>query len=309
MIKRSQYLGIFFVLLVFFKFILIITPITSSASCPPVCIALNEAEKTANVGPGDNGAVNFSGMVYVETVGPGTSIQKMEVTLSVDAGDWPAAVTPTVMIFEPHEHEKPFFVTVQVPLGTDFGDNGDVYIDGKACLKPGIPVYNHIPGTRGIISIAPYCIMNLSCPRPDKSGNPGDTVRYDLIIKNDGNGDDRFVISSGNRSGYPESYKPFACQTRNLEVFVERGGEARIQVNITIDNRAKPGIFPIFITAASLTQMEVMNVSAKETCSITLEIEEKDATWLGFKFFLYSGGIAVLLCIALGLILLKKRRN
>jgi len=58
-----------------------------------------------------------------------------------------------------------------------------------------------------------------------------------------------------------------------------------------------------------LTQMEKANVSVKETCFITLEIEVNDAIGLGKKFFLYSGGITILLCLVLSVILLKKRKK
>ena len=306
MIKRRISIGKFVVFLVLLNIILIVIPKTSNASSQPVLITLNEAEKSANVGPDDNGTVNFSGMVYVDVIGPGQNIQSIEVTLSADAEDWPATVIPTVMVFESNEHDKPFNVTVQVPLGTDFNDSGMVEIKGKYRYKPGIHEFD-ISSKKGIITIAPYCIMNISCPNPEKGGNPGDTVRYDLIIMNDGNGDDRFAIGVENLSGLPKGSGILSI-SRN-EVLVERGGEAKVQVIITIDDRANPGIYPISLSAMSLTQMEKANVSVKETCFITLEIEVNDAIGLGKKFFLYSGGITILLCLVLSVILLKKRKK
>jgi len=307
MIDKNHRLGRFILLSVLIVLTLPSIP-AAPASSQPVTIRLDEAERTAHVGPGDNGTVVFHGIVQNELVGPGQSLQTLEVTLQADAGDWSAAVTPEIMIFKPDEHEKSFTATVRVPPGTDVNETGRVDINGKYRYKPGIQEVN-IHGASAIIPIAPYCSMNLSCQHPEKGGRPGDTVRYEIAIANDGNGDERFNISMDileATSGSAEH--PCVWEHSRYIVSVERGKDAIAYVNLTLVRNAPPGICSIEVRASSLVQEE-RGSTAEETFVLTLIVKERNDVGSNVGWYVLGGAGILSLVLVMGGIMIARRRG
>jgi len=162
---------------------------TEDASAAQVTgtIALDQDVVTAHVGPGEDGIVEFTGTVTVDSIGPGENVQTIEVSLTASS-DWPATITPSSMMCSASQvgTPMPFEVTVRVPNFADATTVGEVVVNGRIRTVPGALYHNLAPAT-GVIEIAPYAILYVRCDEPVREARSGDTAAFTLDVKNDGN--------------------------------------------------------------------------------------------------------------------------
>jgi len=174
--------------------LLAVIPIGSEGAKPEGSISFDTTEQTANVGPGEDGIVNFTGTVEVDAIGPGQNIQYVVVTLEA-ACTWPSTVSPATIYFTAEEtgNPKPFNVSTKVPNFTPATNSSQIVVTGSVRTMPGTPVSYKMSPATGIITIAPYAILTLSCEEPTKNVEQGRQTNYSLRVKNDGN--DKGIIT------------------------------------------------------------------------------------------------------------------
>ena len=202
----------------------------ADAAQPVATVKLDTAEQTAKVGPGDTGIVRFTGTVDVLMIGPGSNVQMIVVTLSADSG-WATTITPTVMSFNAQAlTQKIFEVIVKVPNFTSFQTVGSLSITGTVGAKPGAVTYK-VPETKGIITIAPYFMVTVSCEEPYIEISPGDPLLFSMKIKNEGNTKDRLNIDITNDDELAKAEWVVTLGTRTL--FIDESKEDVVKVAVT----------------------------------------------------------------------------
>lgn len=217
-----------------FLFIMVELPDSAEAAQVTAQLSLDNAEQKASVGPGETGVVRFTGTVKVEMIGPGQSVQMIQVTLTASAG-WPATVTPSSITFLASQtgQAHPFEVVVRVPNFTSFTQNGEVIIGGSVQTLPGAPVRYNIPETKGIISINPYFLVRVQCDEPYMEISPGDQFMYQLKIRNDGNTPDNINIKIDEESFKKLSGDHWVVTLSTNTIMVQEGKTENIPVSIS----------------------------------------------------------------------------
>lgn len=186
---RNRLIVVFVIFMILSTTLVIIIPIGSKGAQPVGSICLDTTEETAHVGPGEDGIVTFTGTVEVDLTGPGKNFQTVIATLEVGS-TWPASITPTTMHFTAQETGmvKPFEVTIKVPNFTSTSMNEQFVVSGSVRASPGPPVSYRMSPATGLITIAPYAILSLSCEDPYKNIGQGNMASYLLRVRNNGNG-------------------------------------------------------------------------------------------------------------------------
>ncbi len=241
---------------------IITSPSLASAETPlqvpglQVYIELLEFNKTANVGPEDDGLVTFDGSVHV-TKPPATEVI---VTLSADSDLVSATVSPVTLTFQT-EGEQEFSVSARANSGESAETVGTVVVTGTWRLTPGGFTGTAQPaeGVTARVLIAQYYDFSLSTNTNKVETNGGDTVEFDLTIQNEGNGLDTFFIEVTNENDLNDKefqvsvseseVDIYEHQSSIIKIFVttpENTGEGKHEliVQVTSDNGATEGLSP-----------------------------------------------------------------
>ncbi|MCK5561125.1 MAG: hypothetical protein KAJ51_11045 [Thermoplasmata archaeon] len=228
----------------------------SQLSGPQVYIELLEFNKTANVGPGEDGVVTFNGLVQV-TKPPGTEVI---VTLSADADLVSATVSPVTLPFN-DEEEKPFSVSARADSHESAETVATLVVTGTWVLNPGgFPGTAQPPGgVTARVFIAQFYDFSLSSNMLKAETEGSDSVELELTINNEGNGMDTFRIKVLNE--YDLDDKDFQVsvsesevdiyeyQSSSIKIFVTTpdtsgSGKHEVIVQVTSDNGAREGLPP-----------------------------------------------------------------
>lgn len=281
-------------------------PRNVSAAQPVATISLYEAEKSAAVEPGALGMVNFTGIVEASMIGPGQNLQSVTVHLGVDAGDWDASVSPSSFDFSQGEGSagKAFSVTVAVPLGIPAGTEREVVVSGTATAQPGGQTSDATPATGSIVA-APYYIMNFSCSEPEKKGKPGDTLHYDLLLKNEGNAPTYYSLGTEKEHLFTEIYGSISYTRKTVELGDHR--EKLMGLTIKLYPDAPPGTYQLNIWSVPHGENSSYAGEAK-VVNITVEVEEAEL-WEKVSWYWYVLGSLVLVSVVLGVVFLIMRRS
>jgi len=256
-------------------------PEEAEAAQPVASIKLDTNEEIARVGPGETGIVIFTGLVDVNMIGPGQSVQMIVVTLEADAG-WPATVSPSTLYFEASQmgQSKAFSVTVKVPNFTSFAMSGKLTVSGTVRTMPGAPMYSTASPAMGIITIKPYFMLTVSCEKPYIEVNPADALNFKLRIKNDGNTKDRITMEITNM----DDLRGWVVTLGTRSLFLEENKEDVINIAITTTQDwtlYRNRVTKVDITVKSVTSLD--HSSQPETQYYTFFIRDKGIYVPGFE--------------------------
>ena len=248
MVKRPFVLIQVLILLSALFFILI--PGDSKGAQPVATINLDDAEQAADVGPGETGIVKFTGTVQAELVGPGQNIQMVVVNLEAEAGNWSTTISPSTLHFPAGSSEaKPFEVVVRVPNFTSSSVTQELVVSGQMSTVPGLPLLHNIQSTTGVISVHPYTIISLSCNESEKEGLRGESLFYEMKIRNEGNSYSQVSMTIDDHDGLEDD--DWALDGAVEEITIGEGKEETVIVSATIPNRATYATYQFSIDATS----------------------------------------------------------
>jgi hypothetical protein len=209
--------------------------IHQSPGLPTVIIYLHEESRTAHVGPGDTGRVEFNGTVSV-SLNPTTSV---EVTLSAEDTWASALVSPATLTFRLSGSES-FKVTVQVPALESISNPGSVTVTGRWVMTPGSinGVADPPGGEVGRVDIAQFYDFSLRSTMSQIKASPDTEVIFALTIQNNGNGEDVFKINIRNEKELLD--KDFEITLTMKEVVIsENPGEEIVRIQVSIPSSSK----------------------------------------------------------------------
>ena len=203
----------------------------SQAAQPSATITLDQSDQEANVGPGEDGIVRFTGQVEVQMVGPGSNVQMIVVTLEADCV-WSTSISPTTMSFSAQDSSpRKFEVVVKVPNFTSATLTEEMTVWGTVKTIPGFMMYRIAPAN-GIITIKPYTMISLSSGEPYQQGERGESLGYDLRIKNDGNCPTQVDINISDYEGLQD--KGWQINTHSEEITIEEGANETVSIRFEI---------------------------------------------------------------------------
>lgn len=228
-----RYITVFLILLPLFA--IGFFPDASQAAQPTATITLDQAEQTAKVGSGEDGIVRFTGQVEAQMIGPGSNIQMIVVTLQAECV-WATTISPTTMSFSAQSlTPKNFEVVVKVPNYTSASISEELTVTGTVGAKPGVLTYK-IPPAKGIINIAPYNILTLTCNEPVKEALRGESLSYQLKIKNDGNSNARVTVGINDYTGLAE--KGWVIRGPGEKILIDEGKEHVAEIHVIVPKGA-----------------------------------------------------------------------
>ncbi len=200
---------------------------------PTVSIALTEPSKNADVGPGEQGVVTFTGIVSV------TLNQATRVIVSLTAEDtWGSAVvSPSTLLFTA-QGDKGFMVSVRARPRESFNNIGRVTVTGRWIMYPGTLGGAAQPseGAVGRININQFFKYTLMSPKAFIETAPGSQLVYTLTIQNRGNFMDTFTIDIINYEKLSKKHFEVVLTQSNIEILENPAEEnIRIQVNTPLD--------------------------------------------------------------------------
>lgn len=115
-------------------------------------------------------------------------------TLSLSGNGWTTTLVSAVSVVPGETVVVPVVVSVPTPVG--HGQIDTVYITATSIGDPGVPPASD---TLSLTTTAPTYGVDLTVPDNTLGGQPGQTVTYNVSIRNIGNVDDTFTLSiSGN---------------------------------------------------------------------------------------------------------------
>ena len=257
-------------------------PGEAEAATSVATINLDDAEQTANVGPGQSGIVKFSGSVTAQLVGPGQSVQMIVVNLASQC-TWPSTISPSTLHFPAGSSEaKPFEVVVRVPNFTPFSQPGEVFVTGQSYTVPGTPLYHDVQGTTGIISILPYYQLGISCEKPYIEISPGDPLVFSLKVQNQGNSLDEITIDVTNMGDLAKEEWVVTLGRTTMSLDVNKEEVVKISIGSPEDwTLYRNRVTKVDVTVASATSLE--SGANPESQKYALFIRDKGIYIPGFE--------------------------
>jgi hypothetical protein len=211
-------------------------PETTEASLVIARIEFDTSFKTASVRPGYVIPVVFYGNVTVDRRGATSKAQYIEVILSVEAlGDgWAAQASPPYLIFSHGVKKEPFVLTVVAPYAERHETKREINITGRWQAAPSAgehPLsFGEIYGTSVSVYIDQYFRFNVYEEPPLRIVWPGDTVEYDLVIQNVGNGLDTFDIIVTNEDSLLKA--GYVVEVDRTSIDIKSRNESRIKITV-----------------------------------------------------------------------------
>jgi hypothetical protein len=284
------------VLALFFLSILLISkPVCGApepiSAGPEVTLRLLAPEQYANIAPGEDGFVIFHGVASADNIGP----YNIKVSLSSIDTWGNSHVEPCILDFSGNDrHEKTFKVTVPVPRYTSSAEAGSVEVFGDARLYPGMRVIN-CESVSGRIFIQQYNQFSISV-LSDKylRTTPGDEVEFDLMIYNEGNGRNIFVINTANEKELTD--KDFVVELSERQFEISEFSEKRIKISvITPSDLDKLGKQDIRIEITSQGNNQSVTITQYEILMVGVEYE----SWVYLSLYI-SIPIVIIICLVVG---------
>jgi hypothetical protein len=305
--RSGLVLGRIYVILILALIILpilcISTPVTGAPeqipAGPEVTLRLLAPEQNANIAPGEDGFVRFHGIASADNIGPNNIKVYMS---SIDT--WANShVEPSILEFSPNDrYEKAFVVTVPVPRYTCCDEIGTLEVFGDARLYPSMRMINCEP-VSGIIYVQQYHQFQISV-LSDKyiRTNPGDEVEFDLMIYNEGNGRNTFVINTGNEKELFD--KDFIIEVSERRFEISEFSEKRIKIKVhTPSDLDKHGKQDIRIAITSSGNNETMTITQYEVLMVGVDYD----SWVYLSLYI-SIPIIIIVCLVVGYKLRARRR-
>jgi hypothetical protein len=172
---------------------------TAKSIYPKVELMLVTPEVTVDVSHGQEGIVEFQGMVYIECA------FNMSGIIKLSAKDtWASAtVIPSALSFsEDNQGYRSFKVKVKAPLYTSSDFTGKFRVTGSCYIYSPTGMYcNCEPreGVEGRINVAQFRKFQLSSPNKYTAVDPGQTTNFRIFVVNQGNGNETFYVNIANK--------------------------------------------------------------------------------------------------------------
>ncbi len=249
---------------------------------PVVHLQFNEGEEVqqANVRPGESGEVSFHGTVSAD-IPAGGAVQDVQVYLRAATNQgWPTTITPAVIMLQLGTEEAPFIATVKVPIETSYGTESIIIIDGTAETFPGSST-SEVPPLAGTIKIAQYYRFALDCDAPTLKTTSGSDVTFELIIRNEGNGRDRFSIEVNNLDELTR--KGFEIELSRSMIEIPEKGEQTVEITIKVPDGSK-GVGKNNIELKVCSELEPLGQRIYQRYTLTLKVSE-DNIFLSTDFW------------------------
>jgi hypothetical protein len=239
--KNSVLIKLYLIVILSSLLLSIILPTTSAMSIdqnpglPTVTVSLIDTVKTAHVGPGSDGTVEFNGTVTV-SMNPATSVV---VSLSAEDTWGSAEVSPSEMLFS-KSGEQSFTVKVDARPRESTQTTGTVTVTGRWRLYPGTLGGSAEPpeGATGRINIAQFYKFTLKSPKAFIETSLDSEVEFTLIIQNRGNGIDVFSIGINNMDKMDEKDITVSLSQVTAQI-LENPTEHSIELRVTIPKDSK----------------------------------------------------------------------
>jgi len=278
--------------------ILILTELISEEAeaegMPVAIITMDTVEQTANVGPGETGIVRFTGQVEVYIVGPAEEGQIIVANLEANASfGWNTSINPTTLYFSVGSTEtKCFEIEVRVPNFTSFATQGELVTSGTVTFMSGNESYP-ITETKGIISIAPYYLLEVEPLVINRTIKPGGSTEIELSIRNTGNAMEQFRISWDNKES------SITLRPSMTNIVISEGESVNITVQVSVDEDCKGGDEKIKITVTAENSLVSGQTPAVQEVYLHLDIDKEASDTPGFTISDMFPVMALCLAIAL----------
>jgi hypothetical protein len=237
-------------------------------------IWFDQCQQDADVGPEDDGIVEFTGGVSINIEENGGDIQKVVVELYPNSSQgWDVIVSPQTMTFDigMNETEQMFTLTEQVPLGTSHMVFDVIKLSGIGHCYPGNATFDLCPAAI-MVTVNQFHNFSLNCSEPYKiCKKPGEDLTYTVKIRNDGNGPDIFGIEISNKDELISNGWMLSLSATTVEL--EASQEDNIIVKIKSPNQISDGTYEIVLRVISKQALSDWNILIQKSCSLYAEID------------------------------------
>jgi len=292
-LKMFRFAVIALALIVLCQLCVFYVPTVDAVGQPTVTVALDQAEQTAQVAPGQKGVVTFTGTVHC-TMPVETTVQKVLVSLEANAGGWPWSLTPSTMAFDRQISDATFAVSVRVPPRTSHIITQQLTISGRAYNRPGALATNVFPAT-AMINIKQFYKFQLECTKPFLEVDPGDQFSFQLKIRNEGNDQDTLKITIDPASEKRLDDKQWAVMLSQTEYIIDEGSDQVVKISIT--PAQEWNIWKNEITTIKLKIFSYQALSLGEIpVESTYPVYVRERGWSVPGFEMYSVVFAFIVC-------------
>lgn len=234
---RSIRLGVIIgilLLTVFITMVKVPDNVVGPTVLPIATIGLDQSFQTAEVHPGALGTVEFTGTVSCVLNSATSAIVSLSATDTWNS----ATITPSALPFSNDDPgQKTFRVSVKAPLYTSRNIVGKVTVTGQVVMYP-TTLYGTVSpsdGVEGRIDIQPFYKFQLSAPKKYQEVGPGQSMVYNIRIKNQGNIRDTFEIDVKNEKELTKDGFVITLSDRRVDVDEIQETEIKLTVNTPVE--------------------------------------------------------------------------
>jgi hypothetical protein len=232
-------------------------------------ISLDQSAQTAQVAPGQQGIVTFTGSVTCNETGLGSTVQNVQVSLSSSAGGWATTITPSTMTFSNMNEVQTFSVSVKIPPGTSSYISQEMIVGGTAQVVPGV-TNQQLEEAKAIINVKQFYKFQINCTEPFIECPPGGAGVYNINILNRGNGQDtiRLEVEDGQEELNAES---ILLQVSQTEFIIDEGSNATAKVTMIVPSSFRGNqVFSIKLKIYSFKALAMDEIPVETTYPIYL---------------------------------------
>jgi len=262
-----------------------------------VTVSLIGGPFEADVQPGASGLVVIPGEVTVSSIGPGVLTV---VQLQANALLGSATVSPNTLVFSGGGKQS-ITVTVKENFGTSSTTPDMVTISGTAQEAVGAPTA--VAPATAIINIRQYYRITVSTDTPYVETTPGKPVYFNLVLENNGNGEDTFFMTVEDEALKALSDEGWVVQIGNPKPVVMEKDKRIIQITAQTPQRTT-----IWKNEIVRIPIEVSSENARQAAG--LNIVEQYPVYIRLRGFHIPGfdpTFAIISLALVGAFLMKKR--
>ncbi|MGA1820833.1 MAG: choice-of-anchor T family protein [Thermoplasmatota archaeon] len=271
---------------------------------PYIYITIAQPNQTAYVAPGQDGIVTFTGVVGMGLPWPEGS-KGVKVHLLPDAGDW-FVVPPPELFFSRAERIKRFSLEVHVPIGTSISCKGQLSVGGT---------WEHLNTTKGgtipmataIIVVEQYKFIKMDSPERFIRIERGQSLRTQVKVENQGNGDERLKARINNRNELES--RGWKIDLAPEKIAVEEGNSTMLDLEMTSSDDMETGFYNLSIGIA------VAGAQCEDPYffdhTLFIEVHEKEVFGIELRFWLiFDLSMMILMgMVASFLVSIRKRKK
>ena len=283
---------------------LFISSMSQSIAVGPTVIATIRCDpenmvQVAQVGPGDEGVVIFTGEVNVDMVAGGD--QKIIIYLTATSSHgWPTIVNPPRITFSQNtDTEIPFRVVVIVPPNISCYINDTITVSGDATVFPN-EYCDKLQPINMTVKIEQYHGSILKIKNSVQKVCKEEKVVYTLNITNTGNGQDIYNIYVNNLKEQENAGLDIILPN---EINLRANETKDIDIIIRTSKNTQPGKYYIELSVRSILEEQNDSFTVLDNITFTLEVEPD------YFIPVIIGIIIILFLIILAFFRIKRRKR